>query len=217
MSKNAPELKLKIKVNGKEIQNTLTTFKREYWKAKRQLESNPMGSELWKDAAKNLIAYKKLVDEAERDQKEFIDQMKSDEQVIDDFTGSIATLFSGFKTGNYQEIQAGFNGIAGSIKGVGKAAIALLASPIGIAITLLTGISLATKEWANYNKAVVKSARIAENVTGLIGDQMHATRLHAESIADIFDQDYKKTLEVGNVLVKKFGISWLEALETIED
>lgn len=217
MNNNAPELKLKIKVNGKEVENTFATFKKEYYRAKRQLDKSPIGSDNWRQAAKNLSLYKNLMDDAKKDQEEFIDQMRSDEEVINEFTDSIGTLFTGFRKGNYQEIKAGFNGIATSIKGVGKATFSLITSPIGAAIALLAGIGLATKEWIDYNNIVRESTKLTEQVTGLVGDQVHEVRLHAEAISEVFDQDYKKTLETANVLVKKFKIGWTEALDTIQD
>ncbi|WP_208746851.1 phage tail tape measure protein, partial [Aquimarina algiphila] len=51
----------------------------------------------------------------------------------------------------------------------------------------------------------------------LVGEHAHEVRLHAQTISEVFDQDYKKTLETANVLVKKFKISWGAALDTIEE
>ncbi len=214
---NAPEIKFKIKVNGEAIENTFATFKREYLKAKRQLDKSPIGSDNWQEAAKNLSQYKKLMDDAKKEQQEFIDQMQSDEEIINEFTDSVGSLFTGFKKGNYQEIKAGFNGIATSIKGVGKATLSLLTSPIGMLVSVLAGIGLATKEWAEYNKKIWETQKLTEQVTGLVGEQAHSVRLHAATLSEVMDQEYKKILETANVLVKKFEISWTEALQTIED
>ncbi len=217
MNTNAPELKFKIKVNGKEVEDTFRTFKREYFKAQRQLDKSPIGSDNWKEAGKNLGQYKKLMDDAKKQQEEFIDQMKSDEEVVNDFTDSVGSLFTGFKRGNYKEIKAGFNGIAGSIKNVGKAALSLLANPVVLAAAVLAGVGLAVKEWSKYNKKIWKTAKLTEQVTGLVGEHAHEVRLHAKTISKVFDQDYKKILETANVLVKKFKISWSEALSSIEE
>lgn len=215
--KNSPNLKFKITVNGKEIENTFTSFKREYLKARKTVQNNPIGSDAWEEAAKNMAAYKKLMEEAEDAQADFMNSMKADEEVLKEFFGSLSQLFTGLKKGNYADIKAGFNGVAGSIRGVGKAALSLMATPLGATIALLTGISFAVREWVKYNESIKKSAMLTERITGIVGEQSHKVRLHGETIAKVFNQDFSQVLGTANTLVQKFKISWDDALNVIEE
>ncbi|MDT7829272.1 hypothetical protein RQM65_11395 [Pricia sp. S334] len=80
-----------------------------------------------------------------------------------DFTGSFQTMLDGYRNGDILQVKEAFNGI----KGATKAALAFIATPIGVAIAALVGIGAAAKQWFDYNSQIVEALRLTQQITGL--------------------------------------------------
>ena len=103
------------------------------------------------------------------------------------------------------------------IKGATKAAWSFIATPIGALIAGLVGIGLATKEWLNYNRAVIKAVETTTQITGLTDAAANEARIQAETLAETYGGEFEKNLETAKKLVQQFGISYNEAFKVIEE
>ena len=103
------------------------------------------------------------------------------------------------------------------LAGITRAALAFVATPIGAAITALTGISLVVKEFIDYNVAIRESLKLTQDLTGLSGRELNSFRANVEGVATSFDQDFNEVLRSANTLAKSFGIEQTEALDLIQD
>lgn len=85
---------------------------------------------------------------------------------------------------------------------------------IGAAVTATIS---ATKAWADYNNELSKQAQITSVTTGLTGSE--ATRMtdFANSIAKVYNVDFREVINAANTLMAQFGQSGDEAMQIIRD
>jgi hypothetical protein len=215
--------RLKIFINGEEIDNTISSLRRNLRKFRNQANSVEQGSEAWKKYNRSAAEAELAIDKAYKAQRAFREDVKLTENGIDnttnslsEFTASIGQYFNGLRTGNYLDVQEGFNGIKTGIKGATRAAIAFIATPIGAAIAALAGIGIAAKAWFDYNQQVVEALRLTQQITGLTDQAADQARIRAEALVETFDVDFKETLISAKNLAQQFGISFDEAFDVIE-
>lgn len=215
--------RLKIYVNGQEVDATITNLRKNLVKFRAQANRAVEGTPEWKKYNKAVAETEAELNKAYKAQKAFREDVKLTENGIDattkslgDFTSSLTQYFNGLKSGNFLDIQQGFNGIKTGIKGATKAALAFIATPIGLAITALAGIGLAAKSWLDYNTQVVEALRLTQQITGLTDQAADQARIRAEALAETFDLDFKETLISAKNLAQQFGISFEEAFDVIE-
>lgn len=215
--------RIKLFINGKEIDNTLTSIKKNLIKYRVAADKATEGSEDWIKYNKAVAELETEFNEARAAQKAFRQDTKltkagidKSQQSLTKFTSSFSTLINGYKTGDLLQVKEGFEGVKNGIKGATKATLAFLATPIGILIAGLTGIGVATKAWFDYNKAVVEALRVTTSITGLTDKEADNARIRAETLAKTFDLDFKKILETASTLSKQFDISINEAFDNVE-
>lgn len=225
MADKAITRRLHIYVNGKEVERTLTNLRKEYVKAKAQMNRAPIGSDEWKAAAKQVDRLGKELDYAKKEQLEFLDatkktdkEVKESTESLEDYGQSLSNIFNGIRNGDFQSVKEGFEGISGGIKGATKAAWGFIATPVGAAIAVLTGVAIAAREWVAYNEAASKAIITTEQITGLTGQVADDARLRAQALAETFEgTSFEENLRTAKVLVEQFGIGFNEAFDTIED
>ncbi|EKF56250.1 phage tail tape measure protein, TP901 family [Galbibacter marinus] len=225
MADKAITRRLHIYVNGKEVERTLTNLRKEYVKAKAQMNRAPIGSDEWKAAAKQVDRLGKELDYAKKEQLEFLDatkktdkEVKESTESLEDYGQSLSNIFNGIRNGDFQSVKEGFEGISGGIKGATKAAWSFIATPVGAAIAVLTGVAIAAREWVAYNEAASKAIIATEQITGLTGQVADDARLRAQALAETFEgTSFEENIRTAKVLVEQFGIGFNEAFDTIED
>lgn len=104
-----------------------------------------------------------------------------------------------------------------NVKAAGKAFTTLMANPAFLAIAGIAGAGAAFKWWFDYNKGLQEATKLTAEFTGKSGDDLKAFRNEVTAIADVFDKDWKETLQAADTLAAQFGISADEALQTIKD
>ena len=223
MADKAITRRLKIYVNGQEVDATITNLRKNLSKFRAQANRAVEGTPEWKKYNKAVAETDAELKKAYASQKDFREEIKLTEngistttKTLGDFSGSISQLFTGLKSGNYLDIQEGFNGVKKGIKGATKAAVAFIATPIGLAIAALAGIGLAAKQWLDYNSAVVEALRLTTSITGLTDQAADQARIRTEALVETFDVDFKETLITARNLANQFGISFEEAFDVIE-
>ncbi|KKM61974.1 hypothetical protein LCGC14_1526390, partial [marine sediment metagenome] len=224
MADKAITRRLKIFVNGEEVDATITNLRKNLAKfrtlANREIEGTDKFKKYNEEVAKLELEY----DQARKAQKTFREDVKltaagvsDSEKALSDFTGSFSQMIQGYKNGDILQVKEGFNGVKNGIKGATKAALAFIATPIGIAITALVGIGVAAKAWFDYNSQIVEALRLTQQITGQTGEAANQARIRGEALADTFDLDFKETLLTANSLAQQFGITFEEAFDVLEN
>uniref|UniRef100_UPI001F301943 hypothetical protein n=1 Tax=Tenacibaculum piscium TaxID=1458515 RepID=UPI001F301943 len=200
-----------IVINGKEVKNTLHDVRNAV--GRLQQEVNKMNKSDPEFKAK--IAELKRAKGVYHDMR---DEINGTNISLQEAKGHWNDLFDGILSGDFDAVSSGLKGITGNIKGMAKAAWAFIATPIGAAIAVLSGIAVATKEWANYNEEAAKANLTVNSITSLVGKELDAVRVKAQALTEIFDKStFEDNLNTAKSLVKGFGISYKEAFDLIED
>lgn len=141
----------------------------------------------------------------------------NDDQAFSAAQESFSNIITGIKTGDLVALKSGFKGLWRGIKTVTKAALTFIATPLGLALTAIAGISLGVKEWVNFNLEVEKSNQLIRDITRTTGESTNAIRSRAEALQEVFGTDFQESIETAKALVKNFGISYDDAFDLIED
>ena len=96
-----------------------------------------------------------------------------------------------------------------------QAMMTLLSNPVFLAIAGIAGLGIAYHWWKDYNDGLAEASRLTTQFTGLVGQEMNGVRDSIQATADAFGKDFKETLQAADTLVGQFGISWQEAIDTI--
>jgi hypothetical protein len=91
----------------------------------------------------------------------------------------------------------------------------LLANPVFLAIAGIAGVGMAYSWFKDYNNGLAEASRLTQQFTGLVGPAMDGVRDSIQATADAFGKDFKETLQAADTLVVQFGISWQDAVNTI--
>jgi len=224
MSNRNQALNLTIKVNGAEVDNTFKAINSNYYKLRNSVNKLTEGTEEWYEANRELakveVHRKKMI----ATQKSFREELQNTTSTTDEQTSamtafgqSFSDAFSSLKNGDIMGFRDGMKGVASGIGAATKAGLAFIATPIGAAIAVLTGIVLATREWSKYNEAAVEANRTTQQLTQLSGEALDSARVRATALEKTFGGDFKKNIEVAASLVNAFGISYKEAFDRIEN
>lgn len=216
--------RLKIFVNGNEVDATITNLRKNLAKFRAQSNRSVEGTDKWKKYNAEVAKTELELKQAYAAQKEFRNQTKLTEtgikastKTLGDFTASLSDVFQGAKRGDFLQLQEGWKGVKSGIGGATKVALSFIATPIGAAIAVLAGIALVAKQWFNYNETIKKSVILTEQITRLQGAQADAARLQAKALEKTYGVDFKKNLTTARTLVENFKISYDEAFNVIED
>lgn len=145
------------------------------------------------------------------------EEVKESTESIKAFRDGYADLKGGINTGDLDQIRDGWRGVATGIQGATKAGLAFIGTPIGMAVTALAGIALATREWARYNEEATAANLITQQITRLSGDQLDNARVRAKALEETFGVDFQRILELAKNNVRAFDITFDEALDNIQD
>ena len=96
-----------------------------------------------------------------------------------------------------------------------QAMMTLLSNPVFLAIAGIAGLGIAYHWWKDYNDGLAEASRLTTQFTGLVGQEMNGVRDSIQATADAFGKDFKETLQAADTLVAQFGISWQDAIDTI--
>ena len=201
---------LSIYINGKEVKNTLAGVGQEIGKLRGQLkhlhESDPKFAEKQKELAKAKERYAEIKNE-----------INGTNVSLQEARGHWNNLVNGLISGDLDSVSSGLKGIAGNIKGMTKAALTFIATPIGAAIAVLAGVAFGIKKWVDYNLEIEKTNQLIRDLTQETGTAVDVIRVRAEVLKKTFNVDINESVESAKSLVKSFGISYNEAFDIIEN
>lgn len=212
---------INININGKEVVNSLAGITKGLRETNRDLRNlNKTDS----DYTEQLKKHNDRITELKARQKEFTQEIygtstaiKTATKEVNAGTFSFQNFFSSLTSGDVEGLSDELQLLSNGIGNVTKQSLAFIATPIGIAITALTGIVLVTKYWYDYNTEMEKSTRLVQQFTGLTGDSLEEATVRTRAFANIAEEDLKKVTEAVNAVAKAYNLNYLQALEIVEN
>lgn len=147
-----------------------------------------------------------------------LEQLRTQIRQTREETSNIASQSNGFSnlTGQLDQLSnamgtLGFNGssVISTLTSMGG----LLANPYVLAGAAITGASVAV---ADYGKELDKVVSKTQNLTGLSRESSASLAMGIKSVCDVYDTDFNEALSTANAMARQMGISFDEALNTIE-
>lgn len=206
--------RLNIYINDREVVNSLSGVTRAISQTRNQLAALDSTSANYASEVSRLTRQLTTLTSRQAELREELQMTNND---MDALKETYQELISAMLAGDVRGIQAGLLAIRGSIIATTRSLFAFIATPLGAFVVSLVAIGAAAKEWFNYNEEVTKANKLTRDITSLTGSELDNVRLKATAIAETFDQDYKEIITVAKTLVKEFGITYDEALKSIEN
>jgi hypothetical protein len=218
MSKENVTRRISIYVNGKEVENSLKGVEGEISHVRNSLRKLVEGTEDYDKKKAELT--QNLIQLTER-QREYREELGLTKKAQDDISGSanvvkeaFSKLFVGITSGDLSTAKEGFNELKGSIRGMVESALAFIATPLGAAIAVVSGIAIGTKAIFDFNEGLQKSNKLL-SAFGLEGAEMKKVRDEISATAKTFEKEFEEIAGKANSLSKTFKISMSEANEFI--
>ena len=131
------------------------------------------------------------------------------------FAGSIMNI-----TNNTTNITQAMQAAGGNVKAFGTALLGLLTNPVFLVIAGIAATGAAFKFWMDYNDGIGKANRLTREFLTSNGidateAQVNALRGEVQAMADVFDKEYKETLEGVDTLMSQFGITAKQAIDVM--
>lgn len=210
MAKEIPR-EISIWINDKQVINSFTGINRAISQTKNEIGALNKNSDTYDDDLKRLG---KTLTELKEKQTEFKDEIKSASGAMDDSAGSFKKFRDGLLSGDFASAKEGLLGIRGELTNLIKTSVAFIATPLGAAIAVLTGIVLGTKALFDFNKELEKSNDTLR-AFGVAAENLTKVRSEVQATAETFDKEFDEIAAKANSLSKSFGISMSEANEII--
>lgn len=128
------------------------------------------------------------------------------------FARSIVELGKGGEEATKAMVQ-----ISSATKAFGQTLTALLANPAFLGLAGVAGAVGAFKWFYDYNNGIREATKLTMEFTGMGLENAKQFRDEIQGVADVFDQEFKPTLQAVDALAANFGIGWGEALQVVKD
>lgn len=159
----------------------------------------------------------KLIAEMTNQEKSLVSDTEKRFYQIGDYANQLEGHFSGvidainqITSGN---VIGGVNSLKGAFNGLVTSARAFVATPIGAVVTALVAIGGAVKYIWDYNSAIKENLNLVSQLTGQTGLMADEIRQSVQSIAEVYNKDFKETLQEVKELANDFGITYANALD----
>ena len=107
--------------------------------------------------------------------------------------------------------------ISSATKAFGQTLSALLKNPAFLALAGVAGAVGAFKWFYDYNNGIREATKLTMEFTGMGLENAKHFRDEIQGVADVFNQEFKPTLQAVDALAANFGIGWGEALQVVKD
>lgn len=128
------------------------------------------------------------------------------------FARSIVELGKGGEEASKAMVQ-----ISSATKAFGQTLTALLANPAFLSLAGVAGAVGAFKWFYDYNNGIKEATKLTMEFTGMGLENAKQFRDEIQGVADVFNQEFKPTLQAVDALAANFGIGWGEALQVVKD
>lgn len=206
---------LSIFINDREVVNSLGGITREITKVNGEIRNLNKNSVTYNDDLKKLQTQ---LGALKNSQQEFKDEISETTVEAGAAREALTKMFAGLAAGDMRMAKEGLDGISGSVKGLVKSSLAFIATPIGAAIAVLSGLVIAAKYVYDFNSGIEKSSRLIENLSGKTGQVVEDIRVKIQSLTDVFEVEFNAIANaVDNLVDTGAAKDELEALELIKN
>ena len=102
-------------------------------------------------------------------------------------------------------------------KALGKTLFGLMGNPVFLSLAGIAGAGAAFKWFYDYNKGLEEATKLTKQFTGLSGDELKEYRNEVQSLADVYNKDFREVLQATNTVARQFEISQSDALRVVRD
>lgn len=102
-------------------------------------------------------------------------------------------------------------------KAFGNTLLGFMSNPVFLALAGIAGAGVAFKWFYDYNKGLVEATRLTQQFTGLSGNELKEYRNEVQSLADVYNKDFREVLQSTNAVARQFEISQSDALSVVRD
>lgn len=205
---------LSIYINDKQVVNSFNGINRAISQTRNELSNLNRNSATYNE---DLTRLNNQLAELTPRQAEFRNEIRGTTESIDDSAGSFAKLRDGLLSGDLASAREGLAGIKTEMINLVKSSLAFIATPIGAAIAVLSGIALGTKAIFDFNQEAEKSAVLIENLSGKTGQVVEDIRVKMQSLTDTFGLTFDQLAgAVDNLVDTGVAKDELEALDKIK-
>ena len=212
---------INININGKEVVNSFSGISKAMRETHRDIANLNKNDA---DYQQQLKKHQDRLAELRQHYGNFKDEIKGTSAVIKKASNeanagsfSFQNFMSALTSGDVQGLHDEFQLLSNGIGNVTKQTLAFIATPIGAAITALTGIVIATKYWYDYNTEMEKATQLVQQFTGLTGVALEQATVSTKAFADIAEEDLKQVTNAVNSVAKAYNVDYLQALELVEN
>ncbi|KAA5532822.1 phage tail tape measure protein [Paenimyroides baculatum] len=212
---------INININGKEVVNSLNGITKGLRETNRDLRNLNKSDA---DYTEQLKKHQDRIVELKAKQKEFTAEiystskaLKDSKKDLDAGAFSYQNFVNALTSGDIQGVKEEYELLRNGISNVTKQLLAFIATPIGAALTLLTGIVVVTKYWYDYNVEMEKATRLMQQFTSLTGEALEMATVRTKAFAEVANEDLKKVANTVNAVAKAYKIDYLSALELVEN
>lgn len=198
---------LSIYINDKQVVNSFMGIKRAISQTNNEISNLNRNSETYNE---DLAKLEKHLVDLTQEQTKYKREVKETSQAMDDGAGSFAKFRDGLLSGDLQSAKEGLSGIKSELTGIVKTSLAFIATPIGAAIAVFSGVVLGTKFLFDFNKQLEVSNKTLR-AFGVAAEDLSKVRSEIEATAQTFDKEFDEITEKANSLSKSYGISISEA------
>lgn len=207
MSKENITRRISVFVNGVEVENSMKKIDSAASHLRNQLRSLDRSTE---EGRKKFAELKPEYDKAREAQQQFREELGLTKKTMDDGAGSFAKLKDGLLSGDFKSAKEGLSGLKTELVNLVKTSLAFIATPLGAAIAVLSGIVLSTKFLFDFNTELEKSNKTLR-AFGVAAEDLSKVRSEIEATAKTFDKEFDEIAEKANSLSKSYKISISEA------
>jgi len=151
--------------------------------------------------------------QAVRNNESRLESLSNASSGVADGIGGVSEAFQMIVNGN---VAGGLLALRTAFVQLTTSALAFLATPIGIAISAVAGIALATKALFDYNNEMSQATNITRQFTGLTGQDLENFTVKVKTFAEQTGSDIKEVTRTVNSVAQAFGLSYEEAFAKVQ-
>lgn len=205
---------ISIYVNDVQVVNSFAGITREINKTNNEIRNLNRNSATYEE---DLARLQTRLGGLRDSQSQFREEINQTTESAGSAQEAFSKIFLGLSSGNLTLAKEGFNEIKGSINGMFKSALAFIATPLGAAIAVLSGIAIGTKAIFDFNVQAEKSAVLIENLSGKTGQVVEDIRVKMQAMTDTFGLSFDQlAAAVDNLVDTGVAKDELEALDKIK-
>lgn len=218
MSGNTVPTNVVIRINDREVTNSFKGINAEVRKLERELKGTTAGTEEFYEKLKELENAQRelagLREEIERNKRSIRESSKEIKSFSDMWAYMSNSAVEGIDVTNIS-----VKGLGAGIKTMAAQSWAAISSiPIvGWIAAAVGALAIGMKEVLDYNVELQKANKLTESITKLQNEALDKITQRSMGFEDVFGFDRQKTLEAARNIVEKFGITYDQAMDLIED